>query len=182
MSMRATVLLTSTALILVACTAETPAQSDQAEAVQDAAPAAAETVAQPTEVIATIEQASVASPDGEIEFSIRTDNGQLRYSVNFQGEETIRTSRLGLRFAETFGLDENLEIIGLSEASSDSTWEQPWGERRVVRDHHNELLIEARRVEPDIRTHPWTTFRWFTPRRRSGPRAGPIFPSMKRRW
>ncbi|MEL6688237.1 MAG: glycoside hydrolase family 97 protein [Pseudomonadota bacterium] len=151
MSMRATVLLTSTALILAACAAETPTQSVQAETVQEAASAAAETVVQPAEVLETFEQASVASPDGEIEFLMRAENGQLRYSVDFQGEETIGTSRLGLRFAETFGLDENLEIIGLSEASSDSTWEQPWGERRIVRDHHNELLIEARRVEPDIR-------------------------------
>ena len=28
--------------------------------------------------------------------------------------------------------------------SSDTTWEQPWGENRFVRDHYNELLVTAR--------------------------------------
>lgn len=143
MSMRATVLLASTAILLSAC-AESAAQSqDRTE------PPAA------TQTLQTLETVSVASPNGEIELSVSEQGGLLRYSVDFEGETVVSASRLGLRFLETFGLDDNLEIIGMEETSTDSTWEQPWGERRVVRDHHNELLFMARRAptdaSPDIR-------------------------------
>ena len=151
MSMRTMALLSSAAFLLLACAAETTPESDQSPAVQETTSATSETSQPAPDLAEPIEQASIASPDGEIEFLIRSENGLLRYSVDFQGEPAIGASRLGLRFAETFGLDDNLEIIDVSESQSDTSWEQPWGERRVVRDHHNELLIEARRIDPDIR-------------------------------
>jgi len=80
-------------------------------------------------------------------------NCLLQYNVEFQGQSVVGRSRLGLRFAETFGLDDALEIIAIERETADTTWEQPWGERRLVRDHHQELLIMARRIEPDIRVN-----------------------------
>lgn len=142
MSMRSKGLIGICLFSLMACTSETPVANETESAPAIAAPDAPQQ---------TFETASVASPDGEIEFALRTDGGLLRYAVDFQGEPVIGQSRLGLRFAETFGLDDDLEIIGIEESVSDTTWEQPWGERRVVRDNHAELLINLRRAEPDIR-------------------------------
>jgi len=34
-----------------------------------------------------------------------------------------------------------IAIIASTRAISDTTWEQPWGERRLVRDQHNELAV-----------------------------------------
>lgn len=149
MSMRATVLLTSTALLLSACAGEAPASADTAPSVSESS------LPRPAAPERTYENVSVSSPDGEIEFTLRESGGLLQYSVGFKGHSAVGVSRLGLRFAETFGLDDNLEIIGVEDASSDTSWEQPWGERRTVRDHHEELLIKARRAptdsSPDIR-------------------------------
>jgi len=125
---------------LIACSAETPLIS-----VAQTSPSAV------IDVEHAIKHTSVVSPDGNIELFLREDGGLLRYDVDFQGETVVGASRLGLRFAETFGLDDNLEILSIEEAASDTTWEQPWGERRLVRDNHNELLVKARRVDPDIR-------------------------------
>lgn len=98
-----------------------------------------------------VKTVSTASPDGQISFSLNDQNGQLRYTVK-RGEETlINNSRLGLRFRDQHGLDSNLRITGAAETSTDTNWEQPWGERRVVRDHHNELLISVERIEPNIK-------------------------------
>ena len=146
MSMRSNVLAAVSVLALAACGA--PEATDVATEERTAPVRAAATPTAPTQVF---ERASVSSPDGEIVYSVFTENGLLRYSVEFGDETVVAPSRLGLRFAEGFGPDENIEIIGISEGSSDTTWEQPWGERRTVRDHHNELVVEARRVEPDIR-------------------------------
>jgi len=85
---------------------------------------------------------SVSSPDGKIVFSISTnDKSWLIYSVTFVDEAVVSNSRLGLRFREHKGFDTGFEIQGTVRQSHDATWEQPWGERRWVRDHYNELLV-----------------------------------------
>lgn len=87
--------------------------------------------------------AQVNSPDGKIRFSLTIDRfGSPRYSVNFADETVVADSRLGLRFEKQAAFDLGLQLIGSSTSSTDETWEQPWGERRLVRDFHNELLLE----------------------------------------
>ncbi|MBI1392648.1 MAG: glycoside hydrolase family 97 protein [Alphaproteobacteria bacterium] len=83
----------------------------------------------------------VASPDGRIVVSVSDDGGQARYAVAFDGREVVAPSKLGLLFKDAAGFERGLEIVDAAEASADVTWEQPWGERRLVRDRHNELLV-----------------------------------------
>ena len=93
----------------------------------------------PLEMVAS---AQVASPDGRIVFSLAIDEwGTPRYTVNFGDETIINDSRLGLRFETQPGFDSGFTIAGTETASQDESWEQPWGERRMVRDHHNELVL-----------------------------------------
>lgn len=140
MSIRLIALSNLCAAALMACTAEVQAtpQTDTAAA---------------TKPEATVKRASVESPNEDIIFNLNEVNGLLQYDVEFQGKSVVGHSRLGLRFAETFGLDDGLEIIAIERGAADTTWEQPWGERRLVRDHHQELVITARRTEPDIRVN-----------------------------
>jgi len=85
---------------------------------------------------------SVSSPDGNIVFSVSSnDKHWLVYSVTLNDEIVIAESRLGLRFREQKGFDAGLEIQKTDRRNSNQTWEQPWGERRLVRDQHNELLV-----------------------------------------
>lgn len=87
-------------------------------------------------------QVTIASPDGDIVVTVSTTgNGTPQYQVELGDEAIIRPSALGMRFAHHHGLDEGFEISGTTTDSKDQTWEQPWGERRLVRDHHNELLV-----------------------------------------
>lgn len=84
---------------------------------------------------------SQQSPDGKIRFTLADDNGVPTYSVTFRGQEVIKPSRLGLEFKDIDGFVRDLKIADQARSSNDSTWEQPWGEQRVMRDHHNELLV-----------------------------------------
>jgi alpha-glucosidase len=87
--------------------------------------------------------AEVSSPDGRIVFSLGIDKFQVpRYSVTFNGESVIDDSRLGLRFENQPGFDSGFKLVQTQTSSRDKTWEQPWGERRLVRDHHKELLLQ----------------------------------------
>ena len=85
---------------------------------------------------------SVSSPDGKIVFSIsRNDKSWLVYSITFADEAIVSESRLGLRFREQKGFDSGFEIQGSDQQSFDEVWEQPWGERRQVRNHYNEVQV-----------------------------------------
>ena len=91
----------------------------------------------------------VASPDGRIVVYIDTiSEGVPAYSVEFNGEPVIGESRLGLRFAAHANLDAGLRIADTNHSSRDTSWEQPWGERRVIRDHYNEMLVRFTTDEP----------------------------------
>jgi alpha-glucosidase len=86
--------------------------------------------------------AIVASPDGRIVFSAAVkERDELRYNITFGDEQAVRDSRLGLRFRNQAGFDAGFEILGVVNDSHDETWELPWGERRVVHDHYNQLLV-----------------------------------------
>jgi len=86
---------------------------------------------------------SVSSPDGNIVFSLTIDPmGKPRYTVKRGPEIVVADSRLGLRFKTRAGFDEGLRLMGATSNSHEETWEQPWGERRLVRDHHKELLLQ----------------------------------------
>ncbi len=89
--------------------------------------------------------AEVSSPDGRIVFELGTDDdGGLVYSVKRDGAAIIDDSPLGLEFEHSAPLRDGLVIDSTEHRSHDETWEQPWGERRLVRDRHEELLARIK--------------------------------------
>ena len=94
----------------------------------------------------------ISSPDGRIAFAVDVDAaGTAQYSVHYDDEVIIGISRLGLRFEDQAGLEQSLRQQEVKRKSSDSVWEQPWGERRFVRDQYNELLVRFRAKEGPAR-------------------------------
>lgn len=93
--------------------------------------------------------ATVGSPDGRNTFEFLIDHaGQPRYSVRRGSETVVKESRLGLRFTNRAEFGKGFRLVGSATFSHDETWEQPWGERRLVRDQHNELIL---RFEDDAK-------------------------------
>jgi alpha-glucosidase len=84
----------------------------------------------------------VLSPERGIEVEIGIDStGQPGYAVTSHGREVIAWSRLGVEFINGDAPGARYRVGDVERASVDATWEQPWGERRIVRDRHNELLV-----------------------------------------
>ncbi len=88
-----------------------------------------------------IQSVNVASPDGGISVSVSMEGGRAFYAVTYNGEPVVSRSRLGLLFKDSHAFDGDLKLAASSTSSTDETWEQPWGERRLVRDRHNELVV-----------------------------------------
>ncbi|HEY8266908.1 MAG TPA: glycoside hydrolase family 97 protein [Steroidobacteraceae bacterium] len=105
--------------------------------------------------------ATVASPDGVLSVSVTIDgDGRAGYAIARGGQPVIAESRLGFILANAPKLERNFRLEECATRSHDETWEQPWGERRFVRDHYNELrmrLVEktplARRLDLVFRAH-----------------------------
>lgn len=86
------------------------------------------------------------SPDGKIEAYVFTNaNGQLGYSLQHKNKTVIDTSYISFDFRDQPSLATNLTILPATKSSSSNTeWEQPWGEDRIVKDHYNEQIYFIR--------------------------------------
>lgn len=91
--------------------------------------------------IACAKVLTLASPNGEVVFTVNDDQGKPGYKVEFRGQEVIKPSALGLEFKEVDGFVRDLKIVAHKNTLHDTSWEQPWGERHYIRDHHHELFV-----------------------------------------
>ena len=92
--------------------------------------------------------AEVASPDGALKVELDLNGeGRLAYRVARKGQPLIGDSRLGFILRNGRQFLRGIALDSQTARSFDETWEQPWGERRFVRNHYNEL--RARFVESD---------------------------------
>ena len=85
------------------------------------------------------------SPDQSIHVMVRVDgDGRPEYSIRGKNGLIVDWSRLGFILADAPKLERNFALAGVAQRSFDNTWEQPWGERRFVRDHGNEMRVTLR--------------------------------------
>lgn len=88
--------------------------------------------------------AGADSPDHGLSVKVFVDGqGRLSYEVDRKGAVVIAPSRLGFLLANARELDGHFSLESREASSHDETWEQPWGERRYVRDHYNELRVHV---------------------------------------
>lgn len=119
-------------MLMGACvSAQSTAQNDPLESALPSSPQ--------TE---SVEQATIASPSGDLAVTLNATDGKLTWQADWRGETIIDPSALGLVFKTGRDLNRDLVISAVSANSHDETWEQPWGERQFVRDHHEEMLAQ----------------------------------------
>jgi alpha-glucosidase len=88
------------------------------------------------------DRSMISSPDGKITLIFTLESGIPKYSILKENRSIIELSRLGYKLKDLPSLDSNFIIINQKVSSFDSTWEQPWGEKREIRNNYSELLVE----------------------------------------
>ncbi len=101
--------------------------------------------ASPALLASTASSVHVESPGKILKATLQVDGGTARYQVQRLGDVVIAPSRLGFELRDG-RLDRDFEVIGSSTRAFDETWEQPWGERRLTRNHYNELTVSLRQT------------------------------------
>jgi len=95
--------------------------------------------------------ASVDSPSKVLRVTVSiNEEGRVAYRVDRKGTPVVGESRLGFIFADAPKLERNLSMVDNVIRSVDVTWEQPWGERRFVRDQHKELRVRLRETKAPV--------------------------------
>ncbi|WP_206606110.1 glycoside hydrolase family 97 protein [Steroidobacter cummioxidans] len=84
----------------------------------------------------------VESPGNVLRICVGAAGGQPFYEVSRRGRPVLERSALGLTFVGE--AQANVTLGKVKRSAHDATWEQPWGEQRVIRDHHNEMRVAMR--------------------------------------
>ncbi|MEA3066041.1 MAG: alpha-glucosidase, partial [Sphingomonadales bacterium] len=95
----------------------------------------------------------ISSPEGILAVTVDVNGeGRPEYSVSRLGRPVILPSRLGFILTDAPKLERNFAIASSERRSADETWEQPWGERRFVRNRYNELKVRLTERAPPGRS------------------------------
>lgn len=88
-------------------------------------------------------ETSISSPDRRIVVTVDDRDG-LHYHASFSGQPLLMDSRLGLDFEGGFSMGRRSEIIQSQNTEHDASWENSFGQNRIVRDHYSELTLQVR--------------------------------------
>lgn len=83
-----------------------------------------------------LDKLKINSPDGKVELRIEQTENKLQYHVNWDGEEMIGLSGLGI-----FD-DARVVITAFKINEEDREWETVWGQFSTIRDNYKELEID----------------------------------------
>lgn len=87
---------------------------------------------------------NLRSPNGQLELRVGVDDtATVWYELMSDGKPTIHRSKLAVIDSDNHNLLQVKGEVQYKERSRDETWEQPWGEQRFVRDHHNQLSLKT---------------------------------------
>lgn len=98
-----------------------------------------------------IEAAGISSPDKRIVLHTHAENGQVAYSVDFDGKSVIAKSRLGVELSGG-AFSKDVSVTDSIPRSHDETWKSVWGQFSEYRDHYNELTLDLSEVAQPNRT------------------------------
>ena len=99
------------------------------------------------------------SPGHVIKLCVAVREGHATFEVSRLGKPVLAPSNLGLDFVGEPEAHYSA-IARVDRKSSDTTWEQPWGEERTIRDQHTEMTVTLKGNTPS-NSRVDVTFRLF---------------------
>ncbi len=100
-------------------------------------------------VMAAKNSSELTSPDGVNKLSLKLIDGIPHYRVSHGERLVVNWSRLGFTLQSDINLATELTMGDVQFDHFDKTWEQPWGEERVIRTNYNEMRVQL--VNSDTR-------------------------------
>jgi alpha-glucosidase len=94
------------------------------------------------------EPLTLESPDGRLRLTFQLDErGRPDFDVAYR-DQPVATGKLGLEFAGSGPLRENLKVVDVRRQSRDESYAIPVGKASSARDRHRELIVSLEEVTP----------------------------------
>ena len=82
----------------------------------------------------------IESPNKKSALTIEVEEGKPMYHFSYDGKVLIAPSRLGMIFNDV-DLSEGLTLDHIKTSETDTTWTQPWGEQKDIRNNYSEIKL-----------------------------------------
>lgn len=86
----------------------------------------------------------VFSPDQRLKVTVEENAGELSYSLSYDKNRLIESSRLGFEMAESNHFSRNFSIENVVESKEDSSWQTKIGENEFIRSHYHQTEIHLK--------------------------------------
>ncbi|RKX53515.1 MAG: glycoside hydrolase family 97 protein [Thermotoga sp.] len=93
----------------------------------------------------------VNSPNGKVRIDFILKNGSPYYNVFYENKPIIQDSSLGFHLKDGKPLCKGFKILDTIRNSVNEAWKPIWGERDVIKDHYNQLIVKLEEVKPPYR-------------------------------
>lgn len=84
----------------------------------------------------------VISPDGKNKIKFELVKNAPKYAVSHEKTEVISPSDMGFSLKGNENLSTDFEIKSVKKSTFNQTWEQVWGEKKNIKNHYNQLVVE----------------------------------------
>lgn len=87
-------------------------------------------------------QVRLTSPDRKITVQFDVDKaGRMTYQVGMEHKKILLPSAMGLESRNGVNLSDGFRIVKKRIRTVNTTWTQPWGENKHIREHYNEVAV-----------------------------------------
>lgn len=83
----------------------------------------------------------ISSPNAKNKITFEIKDGIPEYSVSHGKTMILDASDLGFVFKDRDSLRGNFEVVASDTSGFDETWEQIWGEKKIIRNQYNQLSV-----------------------------------------
>ncbi len=101
---------------------------------------------------ARAQERAVTSPDGTLAVTFSLQDGTPFYTLARFGLPVLKPSRLGFVLKDAPPLEDGFAVVSAENSAVDETWTQPWGEKKNIRNHYNELRVMLKQQDAAART------------------------------
>jgi alpha-glucosidase len=93
----------------------------------------------------------LASPEGENKIQFQLVDSAPKYAVSHGKTKVITSSDMGFMLKNNDDFSKNFEVVKVVNSSFDETWEQVWGEKKKIRNHYNQMVVQLQQKNKENR-------------------------------
>lgn len=93
----------------------------------------------------------LVSPAGVNKIQFEMIRNTPKYSVSHKENQVITPSEMGFVLKDKEDLSGNFEIKKVKHSTFDETWKQVWGEKKQIRNHYNQMVVQLQQKDGNKR-------------------------------